>query len=125
MAIGRDVAKDHGIGAMLGIRRGALAGGLLGIAGLALAGSALAADENLEAKWRHACWKDAFNNCTFRALAGDRNGVRDCLVRNIDKISKPCRDVIESAREQGITDAKTHGEPASATQAAPANEIPR
>ena len=74
-----------------------------------------AAGDPLETKWRNACWRDAFTMCTFHAIGGDRSGVRDCLVRNIDRISKPCRAVIEDANAKGIHDARSRDEPVAST----------
>jgi hypothetical protein len=90
----------------MGLRRAAALMGALGLAWLGCAGGAIAGDSSLEAKWRHACWSDAFSFCPFRAIAHDRAGVRDCLVRHIDLISRPCREVIEQARAQGIQDPR-------------------
>lgn len=75
---------------------------VLVLAMTAVAGAAAAADSATEAKWRKACWKDAFSMCTLHAIAGERGAVRDCLVRNISKISSACREVIEQAHAQGV-----------------------
>ena len=85
---------------------------------LMIAGQA-AADQATEAKWRHACWQDAFSFCTFRAISGDRAGVRDCLVHNIDRISAACRDVIHDAGAHGVkgTDAAADQPTPSSNQA--------
>lgn len=63
--------------------------------------------ENLEQEWRAACTHDALVHCTASALRGDRTGVRDCLVKRLDKISARCRAVVEggSADNDGTTDA--------------------
>jgi hypothetical protein len=82
--------------------RAAAARGLLVLAMTAVAGAAGAADHATEAKWRKACWKDAFSMCTFHAIGGERAAVRDCLLRNISRISPACRDVIEQAHAQGV-----------------------
>jgi hypothetical protein len=68
----------------------------------ALAGSVLAADPATEARWSAACRGDAFKHCTLQALSVDRAGVRDCLIRRIDKISEACRNVIRAAQAQGV-----------------------
>jgi hypothetical protein len=62
---------------------------------LVLAGSASAG--SLESQWRAACTHDALTHCTVKALAGDRDGVRDCLVAKLPKISSACRGVINAA----------------------------
>ena len=64
------------------------------------ANAAFAADADTEATWRAACKHDALAHCTLSALAGDRAHVKACLLRNLDKISEPCRDVIRIARAQ-------------------------
>ena len=105
------------------LRRAAVATGIALAALGALAGPAAARDP-LEAKWRNACWRDAFTMCTFNAIGNDRAGVRDCLVRNIDRISRPCREVIEEANTKGIHDARLRDEPVasnSSPAAAPAS----
>ena len=66
--------------------------------------SAAAAAGSPEREWRVACTRDAFAHCPLQALAGDRSGVRDCLVRSLDKISTPCRTVITATR---VNDART------------------
>jgi hypothetical protein len=93
-----------------------VATGVLVMAMVAASGSANA--RGLEDKWRSACWRDAFSICTLHAIANDRPGVRDCLVRNIDRISKACQAVIKEADDQGIHDAKPHDDPVSSAQAA-------
>lgn len=55
------------------------------------------ADAATEAARRVACKHDALALCPFPALTRNRAGVRDCLVRNISKISDACRDVIKAA----------------------------
>ncbi len=105
----------------MAVRRATIATGVLTIALGAVAGPA-AARGGLEAKWRAACWRDAFTMCTLHAIANDRAGVRDCLVRNIDRISKPCRAVINEAHNQGIHDVQPPDEAvasASASASAP------
>jgi hypothetical protein len=87
---------------------------------LGAAAGPAAAGASLEAKWRNACWRDAFTMCTLHAIGNDRGGVRDCLVRNIDRISKACRTVINEANEKGIHDVRPPDEPV-ASAAAPAS----
>jgi hypothetical protein len=67
----------------------ALAGSLV-LAGSASAGS-------LENQWRAACTRDALTHCTLPALSGNRDGVRDCLIAKLQKISSACRGVINAA----------------------------
>ena len=67
----------------------ALAGSLV-LAGTASAGS-------LESQWRAACTKDALTHCSLQALSGNRDGVRDCLIAKLPKISSACRGVINDA----------------------------
>ena len=64
---------------------------------IALAANSAAEAQGSEREWRAACTRDAFVHCTHQALAGDRSGVRDCLVQRLDKISTPCRTVIRTA----------------------------
>lgn len=59
-----------------------------------VASSAATAADNQEREWRAACTHDAFVHCTTKALAGDRSGVRDCLVQHLAKISARCRDLV-------------------------------
>jgi hypothetical protein len=99
--------------------RAEVATGVLALALVALAGPAAARD-SLESKWRDACWRDAFTICTLHAISGDRSGVRDCLVRNIDHISKSCRHVIEDANNKGIHDASAPPNEPVSSAAAPA-----
>ena len=60
----------------------------------------VAADVSINPNWRNACERDALVHCRLHALAFDIPGVRDCLVRNLDKISEPCRGVIRIAQAQ-------------------------
>ena len=62
----------------------------------ALGGPALARSAD-EKKWRKACTADAFSLCPLQSVTGNRNGVRDCLLHNLDKVSDPCVTVIRSA----------------------------
>jgi hypothetical protein len=102
----------------MSVRRAVIGAVMLAAALGALAGPVAA--EGLESKWRSACWRDAFTICTLKAISNDRAGVRDCLVRNIERISKPCRTVIEEAHDQGIRDVRPPDEPvASAATPAP------
>lgn len=55
------------------------------------------ADAGTEATWRAACKHDALTFCSWQALTRDRPGVRDCLVRNVSKVSDACRGVIKAA----------------------------
>jgi hypothetical protein len=99
------------------VRRAAIVAGTLAIAISAAAGPA-EAGKSLESKWRAACWRDAVGFCTLHALANDRAGVRDCLVRNIDRISKACRAVIEEADQHGIHDVRVRDEPTGSAETA-------
>ena len=65
----------------------------------AAAGSA-AADTSMPHAWSAACGRDAFAFCRLHALAYDAPGVRDCLIRNLDKVSDTCRGVIRAAQVQ-------------------------
>ena len=64
---------------------------------IAMAASSAAMAQSSEREWRAACTRDAFVHCTHQALAGDRPGVRDCLVQSLAKLSTPCRSVIRMA----------------------------
>jgi hypothetical protein len=92
----------------MSILRTAIATGALLIAIGGAAGSATADTGNYRA-WSHACRHDALAFCRLHALAYDVPGVRDCLIRNVDKISDACRGVIRAAQVQSIPP------PASAT----------
>lgn len=50
-----------------------------------------------EKKWRKACTADAFSLCPLQSVTGNRNGVRDCLLKKFDKVSDPCVAVIRAA----------------------------
>jgi hypothetical protein len=63
----------------------------------AMLASSAAMAQGSEREWRAACTRDAFVHCTHQALAGDRSGVRDCLVQSLAKLSTPCRTVIRMA----------------------------
>jgi hypothetical protein len=78
------------------IVRTAIAAGALLIAIGTAAGPAAADTSNPHA-WSAACRQDAFSHCRLHALAYDVPGVRDCLVRNLDRISDACRGVIKAA----------------------------
>jgi hypothetical protein len=105
---------------VLAVRRGAIMAGSLCVA-MAFAGSpwaeprpaaaagptntvrvgppaTAAPDRATERRWRAACTHDAFDFCTFQALSGNRAGVRNCLERNIERISEPCRQIIRAGR---------------------------
>jgi hypothetical protein len=73
-------------------------------AALILATGAMAepvtADASVNPAWRNACERDAFVHCRLHALTFDIPGVRDCLVRNLNKVSEPCRGVIRAAQAQ-------------------------
>jgi hypothetical protein len=70
------------------------------IALAALAGSLLFAGvaqaDSLETQWRAACTRDALTHCSLQALSGNRDGVRDCLIAKLPKISSACRGVINA-----------------------------
>jgi hypothetical protein len=68
---------------------------LLGVLG----GPSLARSAD-EKKWRKACTADAFSLCPLQAFAGDRAGVRACLLRKLDKASDACVAVIKAAERQ-------------------------
>jgi len=65
----------------------------------ASAGPSLARSAD-EKAWRKACTADAFSLCPLQAFAGDRAGVRACLLRKLDKVSDTCVAVIKSALRQ-------------------------
>jgi hypothetical protein len=96
------------------LRAAALTAALLACA---TAAAAQSSEPSLESKWRKACWGDAFNHCTFSAMAGDRKAVRNCLVRNIDHISPACRAVINDANSQGIRDPNASSQAAASSSA--------
>ena len=59
-----------------------------------------AAMASINPAWRNACERDALVHCRLHALAFDIPGVRDCLVRNLNKVSEPCRGVIRAAQAE-------------------------
>jgi hypothetical protein len=61
------------------------------------------ADAGAEATQRAACKRDAIALCPLQAIARDRAGVRDCLVRNVAKISDACRGVVKAAQSAAKT----------------------
>src|SRR5271156_3484005 len=100
------------------VQRTAIAAGVLVIFLAASSGPARAG-ESLESKWRSACWADAISFCTLQAITNNRPGVRDCLVRDIDRISRACRSVIHQADREGTPDTRVREEPMSAEAGAP------
>jgi hypothetical protein len=76
------------------LRTAILAGVAVTVAFAAVAGPAA---ETGEREWRAACTRDAIIHCTLPALAGDRLGVRDCMMRKLSRLSKKCRVVIDAA----------------------------
>ena len=79
--------------------RTAMATAVLILATGAMAGPVVA-DASINPAWRNACERDALVHCRLHALAFDIPGVRDCLVRNLDKVSEPCRGVIRAAQAE-------------------------
>jgi hypothetical protein len=69
----------------------------LALAAASISLASPAAADSLESQWRAACTRDALMHCSLQALSGDRDGVRDCLVQKIDRISGGCRAVINAA----------------------------
>jgi hypothetical protein len=69
----------------------------LAIAALSAIASPVFARSEQEKVWRKACTADAFSLCTIQALSANRNGVRDCLLKKIDKVSDGCVAVIRAA----------------------------
>jgi hypothetical protein len=84
------------------VRRIALARAAVAVAILAVAGAALA-EPSTESRWRKACWGDAFSMCTIQAITANRVAVRDCLIRNFDRVSPACRAIMRDAQAHGIT----------------------
>jgi len=89
------------MGSLVTVHRFKVAAALLIISLSAIAGPSLAANPN-EKKWRKACTADAFAQCPLQALTGNRNGVRDCLLKRMDKLSEPCVAVIHEAQQQSL-----------------------
>ena len=81
------------------IVRTAIATGAMLITIAAIAGSA-AADTSVPSDRGAACRHDAFALCRLHALAYDVPGVRDCLIRNLDKVSDSCRGAFRAAQVQ-------------------------
>jgi hypothetical protein len=92
----------------MALRRGIVAAGMLMVVMGAIAGPAAAAGPS-EAAARAACRHDALTFCTFQAIANNRKGVRDCLVRDLPKISEACRAVIKSAQAAKLQELETAG----------------
>ncbi len=86
----------------MSIVRTAIATGALILAIGAAAGSAAA--DGAPKAWSAACRHDAFSFCRLQALEYNVPGVRDCLVRNLEKVSDACRGVIKAAQA-------LHGQP--------------
>jgi hypothetical protein len=63
-------------------------------------GASAAVDSNTRRMWSAACRHDAFTFCRWQALEYNVPGVRDCLIRNLDRISEACRGVIKAAGSQ-------------------------
>jgi hypothetical protein len=70
-----------------------------------------AAGNSTEARWRHACWADAFSMCTLHAIGGERRAVRDCLLRNFDRLSRACKAVFNEAKAEGVRGLEPPPEP--------------
>jgi len=83
----------------MGIARTAIATAALLLA-VAVAAEPAAADGGAHKAWSAACRHDAFTFCRLQALEYNVPGVRDCLVRNLDKVSDACRGVIRAAQTQ-------------------------
>jgi hypothetical protein len=83
----------------MGIARTAIATAALLLAVTAAAEPA-AADSGARKAWSSACRHDAFTFCRLQALEYNVPGVRDCLIRNLDKVSDACRGVIRAAQTQ-------------------------
>jgi hypothetical protein len=81
------------------IVRTAIATGALILTLGAMAGP-VAADVAENPTWRAACERDALVHCRLHALAFDIPGVRECLIRNVDKVSDACRGVIRAAQAE-------------------------
>jgi hypothetical protein len=67
---------------------------------LGVAPGLAAAQSSTNPAWRAACRRDALTLCRLQAIAYNVPGVRDCLIRNLDKVSDPCRAVIKAALAQ-------------------------
>jgi hypothetical protein len=99
-----------------------MATGLL-ILAIGVGASQARAEGGKEKVWRAACRHDAFVFCTFQALTNNRAGVRDCLVRNLSRISEACQGVIRGAKPQSVPvqSVPAQGGPA---QSVPAQDAP-
>jgi len=73
---------------------------VIGVSALAGPSFARSADER---KWRKACTADAFSLCPLQSITGNRDGVRDCLLKNLYKVSDPCVAVIRAALQPTVT----------------------
>lgn len=52
---------------------------------------------------RVACRTSAMTLCRSEAKAGDRAGVRACLIRNFDKVTPECQAAMKAAKARGET----------------------
>jgi hypothetical protein len=50
---------------------------------------------------RVACRPSAMSLCRTEALAGDRAGVRACLIKNFDKLTPDCQAAMKAAQARG------------------------
>ncbi|QUD87938.1 hypothetical protein [Phenylobacterium montanum] len=81
----------------------------LALAALALTGAAQA--QTAPQSPRQACMASARALCPSEVAALDRQAVKLCLWKNLDKVSPECRDAIKAARakqEGGATPAQGH-----------------
>ena len=83
----------------MALARTAIATAALLLAVAATAGPA-GADGSPRKAWSNACRHDAFTFCRLQALEYNVPGVRDCLIRNLDKVSDVCRGVIRAAHAE-------------------------
>jgi hypothetical protein len=83
----------------MAVVRTAIATGAL-IFALGATAAPVAADVGENPSWRAACERDALVHCRLHALAFDIPGVRDCLIRNLNKVSDACRGVIKAAQAE-------------------------
>lgn len=51
---------------------------------------------------RVACKPSALSLCPSEAKAGDRAGVRACLIKNFDKVTPECQAAMKAARARGM-----------------------
>lgn len=69
---------------------------------LALAAATAAGAQSAPQSPRVACRASAMSICASEAKAGDRAGVRACLIKNFDKLTPECQAAMKAAQARGM-----------------------